>query len=403
MKTRLAQIKSRRAATRVCALALALSIAACGSTHQPASSDAAGVPDPQAEQREAEAERRREVRGRAIGKVAEATARGVLGTVGGALYGGLQGLASCASAGPLALLCVPIGAVVGGVMYGVGAAASTPGLGDSLDAALSEPETSTSSEAAAQPVGAAPESASGANPPVAVPGEPAAEAEFPPLPSGDAPTATEFPATQPSDAPTAVVGTGALHQGDRWEYAYVDSRDGRPASRRFEIVQFDGDQIVERIEMEDGRTLTATHRSGAYLEIRGGMQFAPYYFAFQRGNVATSIGGLAVRGGDACEQGPKTIYRTAECEVSAEFVRTETVAVPAGTFEAQVVRIKLSQEMWSSPLAYMSGPFGEATFWISPEAGRIVKAEVRYDLERPWTETMELVSGRALDRQATTL
>jgi len=68
--------------------------------------------------------------------------------------------------------------------------------------------------------------------------------------------------------------------------------------------------------------------------------------------------------------------------------------VPAGTFESQVVRVKVRQEVWSSALAYLSGPVAEAKYWISPAAGRIVRAEIRYDLERPWTETMELVSYR---------
>jgi len=365
-------------------------------------SDADAALDPLAVQREAEAEaeaeRRREVRGRAIGKVAEATARGVGGAALGALGGALYGL----QCGLLAPLCVPVGAVVGGVMMGIGAAAKTPGLDNALSAAASEPESEPASQETVPPAStvsdASPEPAPNAatlesEPSIAGNAAPqtgavenAAQSFASAVPSAS--TARQREETMPSG------GFGGLRSGDRWEYRYVDSRNGRAGARSFEIEQFADGQIVERIELEDGAMLTATHHGGAYLDMHGGMQFAPYYSAYTSRSLPQSMPALEVLGGDACEQGPKTIYRTAECEVIAELVGTETVSVPAGTFESQVVRVKVRQEVWSSALAYLSGPVAEAKYWISPAAGRIVRAEIRYDLERPWTETMELVSYR---------
>lgn len=398
MKSPASRTLKRTLAARTCAFVLALSLAACGTPHQPVASDAGAAPDPQAAQREAEAERRREVRGRAIGKVAEATARGIggaaLGALGGAVYGLKCGLA--------AIICSPIGAVVGGIAYGIGAAASTPGLDDALSAAASEPEPAPASQTTVPPATTVSDASPEPAPELATPesGVSIARNAAPGVNAVQSPAQTSAPATpfasavpQP-DETTTTAGFGGLRSGDRWEYRYVDSRSGRTGVRSFEIEQFADGQIVERVELEGGETLTTTHRGGAYLEMHGGMQFAPYYTAYTSSSLPQSMPALEVFGGDACEQGPKTIYRTAECEVNAEHLGSETVTVPAGTFETQLVRVKVRQEMWGSAVAYLNGPVAEARYWISPAAGRIVRAEIRYDLERPWTETMELVFYR---------
>lgn len=392
MKSQTSGAHMRKSAARTCAFVLALSLAACGTPHQPVASDAGAAPDPQAVQHEAEAERRREVRARAIGKVGEAAARGVVGALGGALYGGLRGIAACLGAGPLALLCAPIGAAVGGVMVGVGAAASTPGFGDAMRAAASESEPAPASDESTASASAAADAAPEPPPQAAAPApEPSAAQSAAPS-SHDA--ATPVASVPPAKETRPVGGFGGLQPGDRWDYRYVDSRSGRTGARSFEIEQFADGQIVERVELENGETLTTTHRGGAYLDMRGGMQFAPYYTAYTSGALPQSMPTLDVFGGDACAEGPKTIYRTAECEVSAERLGAETVTVPAGTFETQVVRVKVRQEMWGSAVAYLNGPVAEARYWISPAVGRIVRAEIHYALERPWTETMELVSYR---------
>ena len=88
-----------------------------------------------------------------------------------------------------------------------------------------------------------------------------------------------------------------------------------------------------------------------------------------------------------------TLYNTYECEVSAVFEGSDTVTVPAGTFQAQRVRVKVYQQVWGSTAAgNLSGVIADGQFWISPKAGRIVKAVIEYEADRPWTETMELVS-----------
>lgn len=385
----------KKSAARTCVFVLALSLAACGTTHAPVASDGDAVADPLAAQQEAEVERRREVRSRAIGKVAEATARGV----GGAALGALAGAAYGLQCGLAAIICSPIGAVVGGIVLGVEAAAHTPGLDEAMRAAASDSEAAAAGEQTAPsasatapdlaPEAAAPESeASTAR---STPQEKSAVHDAEPTIEG---ATTAAASVTPLEASTSVGGFGGLHPGDRWDYRYVDSRSGRAAARSFEIEQFAGGEIVERVEMEDGATQITTHRGGAYLDMHGGMQFAPYYVAYTSQPLPQSMPGLEVLGGDACAEGPKTIYKTAECEVVAEYAGTETVTVPAGTFESQVVRVRVRQEVWSSALAYLSGPVAEARYWISPSAGRIVRAEIRYDLERPWTETMELVFYR---------
>jgi len=199
----------------------------------------------------------------------------------------------------------------------------------------------------------------------------------------------------PPVAPPPSNGPLALQQGDLWEYSFVDSRTGRSAPRKFEIEQTSKYAIVERIELENGKTLAAEHRKGAYLTMAGGMQFAPYYFAFRADRPAGRLGDIKVEGGDACEAAPKSVYNTYDCEVSAEFQGTEPVTVPAGTFDAQRVRVEIYRRVWGAYGGQPSGVIAVGQFWISPKAGRVVKAEVQYDLAHRWSEKMELISLRA--------
>jgi len=203
----------------------------------------------------------------------------------------------------------------------------------------------------------------------------------------DAPAAVPS-AAAPSAAPPP--GAGGLHAGNRWEYTILRPSGGLPSKRLFEIEQATDSAIMERIVMEDGRTLTAQHQKGAYVDMSGGMQFSPYYFAFRLAPDVGRIGGIAVKHGDPCAYGTKNPYNTYDCEVSARFEGSEVVSVPAGIFEAHLVRVEVSQIIWGFTTGQVSRPVAVGRFWFAPKAGRFVKAIVRYGGSR--TEIMELVS-----------
>jgi hypothetical protein len=209
------------------------------------------------------------------------------------------------------------------------------------------------------------------------------------------------PAPAPVDPPP--IEAGGLRQGDRWEYALIDSRKGRSERRSYSIEQASANAIVELIQLDDGRMLAVEHHGGAYLNLVGGMQFAPYYLAFEPVAVAGPVGHVKAEGGDACEtriEGGGDYATSIECQVSAEFTDLESVTVPAGTFQAQVVHVTIVSEVFGNWRRKES--LVDARFWMSPETKRIVKAEVRYDAARPWTETMELVSYRVHGQSAST-
>jgi len=194
------------------------------------------------------------------------------------------------------------------------------------------------------------------------------------------PSAVVRESAPPRSMPPAA-GPGGLGEGNRWEYRYIDSRNGRTTSRRFEITRVDASTIVERIELENGKVL--------------GMQYAPYYRAFQRDAVIGPTDSLRVESGDACATrriNANDYAASHECLVRAEPVGTETINVPAGTFQTQVVRVIVKSEAFGGHRGAQSSVVSDAKFWISPKAGRIVKAVVNYEADRPWTETMELAS-----------
>lgn len=184
-----------------------------------------------------------------------------------------------------------------------------------------------------------------------------------------------------------------LYVGDRWEYVYVDSRKEEPRTRTFTIVNLDRDAIAEQIDIGGVKKLSATHHKGEYLSMVGGMQFAPYYAAFQERLLDKSETTLSVDGGDACatREDRGGDYATAsECEVKAQFAGRDRVTVPAGMFDAVRVHVTIDAQQISG--FNLRQHIGDGDFWVSSETRRIVKAIVRYDAERPWTETMELVS-----------
>jgi len=196
----------------------------------------------------------------------------------------------------------------------------------------------------------------------------------------------------------AAASAGGLRPGDRWVYRYRDSRQRVPVTRSFEIAQAGAAAIVESISLEDGRRLSAEHRAGGYLHALAGLQFAPYYFSFARLGELRSVGELRVEGGGVCGVDVLPVEHT-ECVARAEFVGTEIVSVPAGHFGAHVIRVTVAQEStgrWGTRLQSII----DATFWLSPPVGRLVKATTRHHGDAPWSETMELVAFRARGRQA---
>jgi len=214
------------------------------------------------------------------------------------------------------------------------------------------------------------------------------------------PTPAAKPATSsvamaaPAAAPApAATGPGGLRPGDRWEYTVVDSRKGSPARRSFEIAQTSDLAVFERIRLEDGKTVTAEHRKGPYLIMLGGMQFSPYYLALQPVAMQGPVGSVRVLGGDACatrEEGTGDYGVSHDCEIRAEIAETDRVTVPAGTYLA--IRVRVTIDSQAKGGLNVRRHVGDGDFWISAKAGRLIKATVKYDASRPWTETMELES-----------
>jgi hypothetical protein len=382
---------ARDAWPQLCALALALAIAGCGTTGGHVSTETVGTSDASAVEVENDA------RGSAIGKVAEAGARGIGGAALGVIAGAFRGL----QCGLLAPICVPISAVVHGVVLGSQAIAATPGLGDAIGNTTSDGESSRSSAEVASPTTASEPDVRTDPSDVETPSRGTQSSET--TSDDDASrSSSELASSTPMSAPElrpeasdVAIGSHGMHRGDRWEYRYVDSRKRQSGTRSFEVVQLSSSIVREQIALEDGRTISAEHHGGAYLSMVGGMQFAPYYFAFRSDGAPRSLDTVRVEGGDACEAALRSVYNSYDCEVSAEFQGSERVTVPAGTFEAERVRVQVYRRVWGSWGGQPSGVIAVGQFWFSREAGRVVNAEVKFDLARPWTESMELVSAPA--------
>jgi hypothetical protein len=192
---------------------------------------------------------------------------------------------------------------------------------------------------------------------------------------------------------------GGLRPGDHWDYVVVDSRKGFRAQRSFEIEQSSNFAIVERIRLENGKTLTAEHHKGPYLTMLGGMQFAPYYLALQSVAFQGTVDLTRVYGGDACETrvvAGADYAMPIECEIKAKVAGPDRVTVPAGTFEAVRVHVAIHSQR---PLGRARQHIASGDFWVSTKAGRLIKSTVQYDASGPWTETMELVSTNVAGNQ----
>jgi len=208
------------------------------------------------------------------------------------------------------------------------------------------------------------------------------------LPPGEAAP----PSTAAASPPMAAIGRGGLRQGDHWEYSYRDTRNFRAALRRFGIVQINPVEIVEQVQLETGKRLIDEHHEGAYLDMRAGMQFAPYYFALQDAPASGWVDSVKVEGGAACDHWSASAdWSAGDCRVRAHFLGSASVHVQAGTFDARRVHVTIDQ--YGSERGHSEHwHIADADYWYSPAAGRLVKAVISHEDGRAWTETMELVS-----------
>ena len=169
----------------------------------------------------------------------------------------------------------------------------------------------------------------------------------------------------------AAIGTkpGWPNVGDRWVY---EARDAdRPQNKHRIVVQVQEvtpSSIDDVVRIEDRPQVMQTHRPGAYLRAvaPGIADFSPYLRAFQE-----------LRGGESWSEvefkklwecGIGLIF----CHASARVAGKEKISVPAGTYEAWKIVVKLILDMGGSATGY-----GELSYWLAEETRRIVKYQSR--------------------------
>lgn len=161
--------------------------------------------------------------------------------------------------------------------------------------------------------------------------------------------------------------------GDRWVYEARDS--DRPSNKYQAIVEVQevtSDSIADVFRTREGAHATQTHEAGAFLRALapGVANFSPYLRAFQE-----------VRGGDSWAN---VSYRQLwecgvgliDCTASARVVGRERVTVPAGTFDAWKIVVRLDMGMAGSASGY-----GELHYWLADEVRRFVKFQSRVRFE----------------------
>jgi hypothetical protein len=157
--------------------------------------------------------------------------------------------------------------------------------------------------------------------------------------------------------------------GDRWEYEARDAdRPARTYRAIVEVQEVTSDSISDVFRTREGAHVTQTHEAGAFLRAiaPGIANFSPYLRAFQE-----------LRGG---ERWASVDYRQLwecgvgllDCVAEAQVAGREKVTVPAGTFDAWKIVVRLRMGMAGSA----SGG-GELRYWLADEAKRIVKHESR--------------------------
>jgi hypothetical protein len=186
------------------------------------------------------------------------------------------------------------------------------------------------------------------------------------------------PAATAATPRTAAPGSPMPQQGDSWTYRLTEPKhvDG-PKQReyRVNIATVSNAGIVERYADAQGPSGEWTHRHGSYLVSLGPPLFSPYLSAF--GNLPTmgNLGRVQIMAG-VC--GAEYI-----CQASARVVGTETITVPAGTFNT--IRVQI-QHSWQGAqhgghpahAAQLTGS-RRMTVWYALEAKRAVKFSSRLE------------------------
>jgi hypothetical protein len=161
--------------------------------------------------------------------------------------------------------------------------------------------------------------------------------------------------------------------GERWVYEARDS--DRPSNRYQAIVEVQevtADSIADVFRTREGAHVTQTHEAGAFLRAMapGVANFSPYLRAFQE-----------LRGGESWSNVHfKQLWECGvgliDCTATARVVGREKVTVPAGTFDAWTIVVKLTLGMAGSASGY-----GELHYWLAEEVRRFVKFQSRIRFE----------------------
>ena len=204
-------------------------------------------------------------------------------------------------------------------------------------------------------------------------------------------------------APVALAAPsgGRLPQvGDTWTYRLsYPKRFGIPLpepSVRTLIVRIDSaseTEIVDQVLVDGAQASATRHAKGAYLLTQGVSIFSPYLIDFTDLPRGAPLGDVTIQ--------EPSCRSTHACVARARVVGTESVTVPAGTFNA--VRILVDQSWRPGPSASALGQHGMAmanggrtlTIWYAPEVKRAVKFSSRHGVgDTPPVEThfdLELV------------
>lgn len=170
--------------------------------------------------------------------------------------------------------------------------------------------------------------------------------------------ATRPPTTMASLAPTAVAGAGSLPQiGDAWTYRYTDKAYGRSETYTVQVTSAVADEISDEARIGKAKhaamfenELMLIQRKIGKLPIR---EFSPYLLS--RGPVQ-----------EKPEWRQFELFPGRGANFRASPVGTESVTVPAGTFEAHKLVILGDIRLTAAKL----------TAWYAPAVKRLVKMEI---------------------------
>jgi uncharacterized caspase-like protein len=154
--------------------------------------------------------------------------------------------------------------------------------------------------------------------------------------------------------------------GDRWEYVVVEPYTRKSAKYTVTATQIAGASIRERITGQNISPLSVTHAPGAYLVNAGFLQFSPYLLAYEDVAPGRRYDDVAT----------VRIACNAQWDCSppvAQVLSAERVTVAAGTFDA--IKVVVSITVRSVENFWVGN--AELTYWIAPQARRIVKARAR--------------------------